>query len=98
MPMDKEAYLKHTLNSRMYKAIYSPKELAEYEGKLYCPQNDRVCEEGRWMPERTLSGSRLVAEHITEAFPKLRANIGELVICPGSAPSDYTCRGRKGQA
>ena len=77
--MHKEAYLKHTLNSRMYKAIYSPKELAEYEGKLYCPQNDRVSEEGRWMPGRTLSGSRLVAEHITEAFPKLRANIGELV-------------------
>jgi perosamine synthetase len=76
--LHKEPYLEHTLNSRMYKAIYSTKELVEYRERLHCPQNDRDVEEALWMPGRTLNGSRRRAEQIADAFRKIHDNIDEL--------------------
>ncbi|HWB85196.1 MAG TPA: DegT/DnrJ/EryC1/StrS family aminotransferase [Bryobacteraceae bacterium] len=76
--LHKEPFLKQTFNSRMYRSIYSPKEIAECEEKMHCPQNDLVNEEGMWITGRVLNGSRRIAEQIAEAFRKVHANIGEL--------------------
>src|SRR5262249_46494167 len=47
-PLYQEPFLKNTLQSRAFQAIYSPKRLAEYLERIHCPANDRLCEEAVW--------------------------------------------------
>jgi dTDP-4-amino-4,6-dideoxygalactose transaminase len=70
-PLYREPFLKNTLQSRAYRAIYSAKQLQEYEDRIHCPENDRLCEEAVWMTQTMLLGSRQDMEQIAEAFRKV---------------------------
>ena len=72
-PLNKEPFLKDTLHSRAYKAIYSPQRIAEYEERNHCPANDKLCEEGVWLTQTMLLGTRQDMDHIAEAARKIQA-------------------------
>jgi len=77
-PLNKEPFLKNTLHSRGYRAIYSAKELAEYDERNNCPANDKLCEEALWMFQHMMLGSRTDMEQIVEAVRKVQRQAGAL--------------------
>ncbi len=77
-PLNKEPFLKNTLRSRAYQAIYSPKEIADYEARNHCPANDRLCEEAVWLTQTMLLGTRRDMDHIAEAVRKIQKQAAAL--------------------
>ncbi len=77
-PLNREPFLKNTFNSRGWKAIYSAKEIAEWEARNRCPANDRLCEEAVWFGQTTLLGPRKDMEDIVEAIRKIQKNAASL--------------------
>ena len=77
-PLNKEPYVKATLESRAYKKIYSAKELADYEARNHCPANDRLCEEAVWLFQTMLLGPRGDMDQIAEAIRKTQSHAVEL--------------------
>ena len=77
-PLNKQPFLRNTLESRAYRAIYAAKDLAAYWERIDCPVNDRVCETAVWMGQTTLLGSRGEMEQIVEAVRKTRQYAGDL--------------------
>lgn len=69
-PLNKETFLKNTFNSRAYKAIYTAKEIAEWEQRNHCPANDRLCEEAVWFGQTMLLGPRSDMDQVAEAIRK----------------------------
>lgn len=77
-PLNKEAFMKATLNSRAFKKLYSAKVLTEYEERNQCPENDRLCEEAVWFSQHQLLATRRDMDQIAEAIRKIQANAGAL--------------------
>lgn len=71
-PLNKEPFLKNTLGSRAYRAIYSPAEIAAYEARNRCPANDKLCEEAVWFFQTMLLGSKSDMDQILEAIRKIQ--------------------------
>jgi dTDP-4-amino-4,6-dideoxygalactose transaminase len=78
-PLNKEPFLKDKLNSRAYRAIYSQPEIAEWEERNACPENDKLCEEAVWFFQTMLLGSRRDMDQIAEAIRKIKKHAGLLV-------------------
>jgi perosamine synthetase len=78
-PLNKEPFVKATLNSRAYRMIYSQREIAEWEERNQCPENDKLCEEAVWFFQTMLLGSRRDMDEIAEAIRKIQQYAGELV-------------------
>lgn len=77
-PLNKEPFLKTTLESRGYRRIYPPEVLAEWEERTRCPVNDRLCEQGVWFGQTMLLGPRQDMDDIAAAVRKVRANAAAL--------------------
>jgi dTDP-4-amino-4,6-dideoxygalactose transaminase len=77
-PLNKEPFLKNTLQSRAFRTIYSAKEIAEYEERNHCSANDRLCEEAVWFGQTMLLGERRDMEQIVEAIRKIQRQAGDL--------------------
>ena len=77
-PLNKEPFLKATLDSRGFRAIYSRERIARWEEKNQCPRNDRLCEEAVWLTQNVLLGEKSDMEGIAEAVRKIQAYAGEL--------------------
>jgi dTDP-4-amino-4,6-dideoxygalactose transaminase len=77
-PLNKEPFLKATLQSRGFRAIYSPERIARWEERNQCPRNDQLCEEGVWFYQSVLLARRSDMEGIAEAVRKIQAHAGEL--------------------
>jgi perosamine synthetase len=77
-PLYHEPFLKATLQSRAYRAIYPPERLAEYEAKLHCPANDRLCEEAVWFTQTMFLGPRSDMDQIAEAIRKVQVQADRL--------------------
>ncbi len=77
-PLNKEPFLKNTLDSRAYRAVYSARRLAEYEERNHYPANDKLCEEGIWLTQTMLLGSKTDMDQIAEAARKLQAQAAML--------------------
>jgi len=73
-PLNKEPFIRATLDSRGYRRIYPPEVLAEWEERTRCPVNDRLCEEGVWFGQTMLLGPRQDMDDIAAAIRKIRAN------------------------
>jgi hypothetical protein len=58
--------------------IYSEREIAEWEERNACPENDRLCEEAAWFFQTMLLGSRRDMDQIAEAIRKIQKHAGEL--------------------
>ena len=77
-PLNKEPFLKETLNSRAYRTIYSGREIAEWQESNSCPENNKLCEEAVWMFQNMLLGSRTDMEEIAAAVRKIQKYAGLL--------------------
>ena len=77
-PLNKEPFLKETLNSRAYRTIYSEREIAEWHERNDCPENDKLCEEAVWMFQNMLLGSKTDMEQIAGAIRKIQKHAGLL--------------------
>jgi len=77
-PLNKERFLKEMLNSRIYRMMYSEQEIAEWEERNACPENDKLCEEAVWFFQTMLLGPRRDMDDIAEAVRKIQKHAGEL--------------------
>ncbi|MEK7405239.1 MAG: DegT/DnrJ/EryC1/StrS family aminotransferase [Acidobacteriota bacterium] len=77
-PLNKEPFLKNTLDSRGYQAVYPRERIARWEERNRCPENDRLCQEAVWLTQNMLLGSRRDMEQIAEAARKIQAHAAEL--------------------
>jgi dTDP-4-amino-4,6-dideoxygalactose transaminase len=78
-PLYQEPFLKNTLQSRAFRAIYSPKRIGDYLERIHCPANDRLCEEGVWLMQTTFLGSRSDMDQIAEAIRRIQKHAGKLL-------------------
>ena len=77
-PLNKEPFLKHTFDSRAYRAIYEAKQLLEWTERNHCAANDKLCEEAVWFTQTMLLGPREDMDQIVEAVRKIRRQAGAL--------------------
>ncbi len=77
-PLNKEPYIKRTLTSRGYRAIYPEQLIARWEDRSQCPANDQVCREAVWFTQNMLLGTRADMEQMAEAIRKIQANAAAL--------------------
>ncbi len=77
-PLNKEPFMKTTLNSRAFRKIYTAKMIAEYERRTHCPENDKLCEEAVWFFQTMLLGSHQDMDQIAEAIRKIQKHAGDL--------------------
>ncbi len=73
-PLDKEPFLKNTLASRGFQAVYGQKRLADYFEKSRCPANDQLCEVAVWLTQTMLLGPRSDMDQIALAVRKVQKN------------------------
>src|SRR6266850_1931594 len=78
-PLNKEPFLKHTFDSRAYRAIYPARQLAEWQERNHCPANDKLCEEAVWFTQTMLLGPREDMEQIAEAVRKIQRQAPSLL-------------------
>ncbi len=77
-PLNKEPFIKDTLHSRGYAAIYSKERIARWQERNQCPQNDKLCDEAVWFTQTMLLGTRRDMEQIAEAVRKIQAHAHDL--------------------
>jgi dTDP-4-amino-4,6-dideoxygalactose transaminase len=78
-PLYREPFLRNTLESRAYKAIYSPERLSDYVSRIHCPANDRLCDEAVWLIQTELLGPRSDIDDIAAAIRKVQKHAPALV-------------------
>jgi len=67
------------LESRPFRAVYSPKRIADYFERVHCPANDQLCEQGVWFMQTLFLGPRSDMDQIAEAVRKVQKHAGTLV-------------------
>ena len=77
-PLNKEPFLKATLESRGFQAVYSKQRLSQWEEANNCPGNDRLCSEAVWFTQNMLLGPRSDMDQIAQAVQKIRRYAGDL--------------------
>jgi hypothetical protein len=77
-PLNREPFIQETCNSRGFRNIYPPEELARLPERNYCPENDKLCEEGAWMGQTLLLGSRQDMEQVVTAMKKVQKRAADL--------------------
>ncbi len=77
-PLNKEPYIRETLSSRGYRAIYPAELLNRWEERTACPVNDKLCEEGFWLAQTMFLGTNADMEQIAAAVQKIRRHAEEL--------------------
>jgi len=78
-PLNKEPFLKEALGSRAFKSIYTQQELAGYEERNHCPENDKLCERAVWFEQTMFLGAQSDMDQIAEAIRKVQKQAGVLV-------------------
>jgi len=79
-PLNKEPFLKHTFDSRAYRAIYPDKQLAAWTERNQCPANDKLCEEAVWFTQTMLLGPREDMDQIADAVRKIQRQAAALAV------------------
>ena len=78
-PLNKEPFLRHTFDSRAYRAIYPAKQLAEWDERNQCPANDKLCEEAVWFTQTMLLGPRGEMDQMADAIRKIQRQASTLL-------------------
>jgi len=78
-PLNKEPFLRHTFDSRAYRAIYPAKQLAEWDERNQCPANDKLCEEAVWFTQTMLLGPRGDMDQMADAIRKIQRQASTLL-------------------
>jgi dTDP-4-amino-4,6-dideoxygalactose transaminase len=77
-PLNKEPFIEKTVSSNHFRRLFSDAELAQYRERIQCPENDKLCEEGLWMSQTMLLGTRSDMDQIVEAVLKIRKHAAAL--------------------
>jgi dTDP-4-amino-4,6-dideoxygalactose transaminase len=77
-PLNKEPFLKNTLESPGYQAIYSKKRIMAWADRNHCPENDRLCGEAVWFTQNMLLGPRSDMDQIAEAVHRIQKHAADL--------------------
>jgi dTDP-4-amino-4,6-dideoxygalactose transaminase len=72
-PLNKEEYIKETIASKGYQRIFPKDEIARWERRTECPENDKLCTEAVWFTQTMLLAERADMEHIAAAIKKIQA-------------------------
>ncbi len=73
-PLYRETFLKNTLESRPFRAVYSRERIADYLDRIHCPANDLLCEQAVWFFQTLFLGPRSDMDQIAEAVRKIQQN------------------------
>jgi len=76
--LNTQPYIENTLNSRAFQKIYSKQRLARYREQNQCPLNDRLSEEGIWLPQYAFLGGKKLMDEIADAIAKIHDNRDQL--------------------
>lgn len=76
--LNKHPFIKKMLESRWFSNIYSKERIEQYWKNNNCPENDKLSEEGLFMSQCHLLGSKSQMEQIALAIRKARAFAKEL--------------------
>ena len=77
-PLNKEPVINATIGSRHYKKIFSAAELSQYQERIHCPENDKLCGEAVWLTQTTLLGAKTDMDDIVNAVRKIRKAAADL--------------------
>jgi len=77
-PLNKEAVLNATFESRGYKRIYGENAMAQWADRNQCPANDRLCGEAVWLTQTMLLGPRQDMDDIGAAIRKIQHHASDL--------------------
>jgi perosamine synthetase len=77
-PLNREPFLKHTMESRGFQRIYGERRIREWNERNQCPENDRLCREAVWFFQTQLLADRGDMDEIAAAVRKVRKHASEL--------------------
>ena len=77
-PLNKAGFIQDALNSRPYVRVYGKAAIEQWADRNRCPENDKLCEEGCWMTQNILLGTRTDMDQIAEAVRKVRKHAADL--------------------
>jgi dTDP-4-amino-4,6-dideoxygalactose transaminase len=77
-PLNKDAYVHDLLKSPHYQKVYSSAELAHWEQRNHCPENEKLCEQAVWFTQNMLLGPRSDMDHIAEAIRRIQQHSPEI--------------------
>ena len=76
--LNEQLFLENTLNSPTFRKIFSAQRLRQYREENRCPINDRLAEEGVWLPQTVFLGERQDMDHIADAIAKISPHKDQL--------------------
>jgi perosamine synthetase len=84
--LNEQPFLENTLNSRSFQKIYSSQRLKRYREQNQCPSNDRLADEGVWLPQRVFLGDRRDMDDIADAIAKIHKHRDQLASTTAQPP------------
>lgn len=78
-PLTDEPFLRRTLTSKAYRAIYAPERIEACLARFDLPANERLCREAVWFSQTMLLGDRTAMDQIAAAIRKIQAHAARLV-------------------
>ena len=77
-PLNEEPFLERCLNSRGYRAVFSPQRLEKYRREILLPRNDQLCATAFLLEQNMLMGEKSDVDDVLEAFNKVQLNASAL--------------------
>jgi len=78
-PLNKAAFIKRVLQSKIYRKLYSSQRLAQWEERNVCPGNDALCQTSAVLSQNVFLGPRSDMDEIAAAVRKVQSHAPELV-------------------
>jgi dTDP-4-amino-4,6-dideoxygalactose transaminase len=72
--LNKQPFIDNTLNSRVFRKIFSEERLKRYREQNHCPRNDQLSAEGVWLPQYAFLGGKKLMDDIADAMVKIHEN------------------------
>jgi dTDP-4-amino-4,6-dideoxygalactose transaminase len=78
-PLNREPFLRNTLEGRGWKRIYSDAEIRRWHERNETPNNDRLCSEAVWLTQTMLLGNKTDMDQIAEGIRKIQRHASALI-------------------
>jgi perosamine synthetase len=72
VPLNREGFVEHSLQSRGFKRLYSPQYLDRYRANSHCPASDDICANTFQMKQNLFLGPKSDMDQIAEAIAKIQ--------------------------
>ena len=76
--LNTQPFIENTLASRTFQRVFTKQRLEQYREQNLCPLNDRLAEEGVWLPQYAFLGSRKLMDQIADAMAKIHKQRDQL--------------------